>query len=420
MALKPEIRRDRIVLNNGLVVLVSENPKLPLVSLNAYVLAGLDQNPMDRNGLASLTARMLDEGTEKFDYRTIAEILEGSGGCLSIFSVREVSGINMQIKAEDVEQSLDLLFQMICRPIFPPDRFESEKQKVLNHLRSMEDDPQTVAGNRFNRLIYQDTPLEYPVLGTPAGLEQLDTSQLAEFHRQKYGPSSTVLAIAGDISTEAISERLEETFGRWTNPDCSRIVLPPLKRQSQPIYDAFHLDKEQLHMLVGHLGIERSNPDFAPLQVLDVVLGSGPGFTSRIPRKLRDEQGLAYTTYSDITGSSGLYPGRFTAYICTSPENGERALNGLLREIADVVENGITDEELETAQDYLTGSFVFDIQSNQSVARFLFSIEAFGLGEDYLQRYPEMIRRVDRRQVGRVARSYLDLVNYTTVVVGPV
>jgi zinc protease len=174
-----------------------------------------------------------------------------------------------------------------------------------------------------------------------------------------------------------------------------------------------------VHILLGHLGIRRKNPDFVVLQVLDVILGSGPGFTSRIPRRLRDEQGLAYTTYSDITGSSGIYPGRFAAYICTSPENRETALTGLLNEIRDLVEHGISQEELETAQDYLTGSFVFDVQSNALVARFLLSVELFGLGMDYLDRYPDMIRRVTREDVERVARLYLDTVNYTTVIVGP-
>ena len=419
MPLTLNLKCDRERLDNGLVMLVSENHKVPLVSLNAFVLAGQDQNPPDRPGLASFTARMLDEGTENYDYSKMAELLEGAGGALSIFSQRELSGINLQLKAEDLNLGFELLAEMLRRPVFPNDRLELEKEKVLNHLRSMEDDPQTVAGNLFNRLIYRGTPLQHPALGLPESVDQLTVSDLRSFHSTRYGPTSTLIVLAGDVSVKAAKECIETRFGDWRTPEHERVLLPDIRKQQAPISETTIVDKEQVHILLGHLGITRKNPDFPVLQVLDVILGSGPGFTSRIPRRLRDEQGLAYSTYSDISGSSGIYPGRFSAYICTSPENREAALKGLLSEIRGLVEQGITQEELETAQDYLTGSFVFDVQSNAMVARFLLSVELFDLGLDYLERYPDMIRRVSREDVERVARFYLDTVNYTTVIVGP-
>jgi len=419
MPLKLNLKCERQRLDNGLVILVSENHKVPLVSLNAFVLAGQDQNPPEKPGLAAFTARMLDEGTENYDYAKMAELLEGVGGALSIFSQRELSGVNMQLKTEDLNLGFELLAEMLCRPVFPGDRLELEKEKVLNHLRSMQDDPQTVAGNAFNRLIYAGTPLQYPALGLQESVGQLSVPDLRSFHLRRYSPASTLIVLAGDVSAKAARECIEARFGGWKTPDYEHAVLPEIRKQQAPIVETKIVDKEQLHILLGHLGVKRKNPDFPVLQVLDVILGSGPGFTSRIPRRLRDEQGLAYTTYSDISGSSGIYPGRFSAYICTSPENREIALQGLIGEIRNLVEEGITDEELETAQDYLTGSFVFDVQSNAMVARFLLSVELFDLGMDYLERYPDMIRSVTREDVERVARLYLDTVNYTTVIVGP-
>ncbi len=419
MPLNLNLKCDREQLDNGLVMLFSENHKVPLVSLNAYVLAGQDQNPLDKPGLAAFSARMLDEGTETYDYAEMAELLEGAGGALSIFSQRELSGINLQLKTEDLDLGLELLAEMLRRPVFPADRLELEKEKVLNHLRSMQDDPQTVVGNVFNRLIYSGTPFQHPSLGLPESVEQLSVSDLRAFHSRRYSPASTLVVIAGDVTAERARECVETRFGDWKTPGHARAVLPEFKRQRAPLSETTVLDKEQVHILLGHLGVKRKNPDFVTLQVLDVILGSGPGFTSRIPRRLRDEQGLAYATYSEITGSSGIYPGRFAAYICTSPENRETALKGLAGEIRELVEQGITEEELETAQDYLTGSFVFEVQSNAMVARFLLSVELFDLGMDYLERYPDMIRRVTRQDVERVARLYLDTVNYTTVIVGP-
>ncbi|MFZ0427557.1 MAG: insulinase family protein, partial [Acidobacteriota bacterium] len=184
------------------------------------------------------------------------------------------------------------------------------------------------------------------------------------------------------------------------------------------IYDRVPMDKEQVNIYLGHLGIVRSNPDFYALQVMDTILGGGPGFTSRIPRRIRDEQGLAYLTYSDLTGSAGVYPGRFVAFVGTAPENADRALDSLRREIDDFLEEGPNEEELRVARNFLTGSFVFELQSNSSIARLLLSIEVFALERSFLARYPDLIRAVTLNDIRRVAAQYLDTINYTTVIVG--
>ena len=140
---------------------------------------------------------------------------------------------------------------------------------------------------------------------------------------------------------------------------------------------------------------------------------------SRIPRRLRDEQGLAYATYSDLGGSAGVQPGRFVAFVGTAPENHRRALEALKREIGAFVEQGPSDEEIRIAQEFLTGNFVFEFQSYSSVARLLLSLEFFSLNAEYLRSYESRIRAVTREEVERVARHYVDTVNYTTVIVGP-
>src|SRR4029077_17698885 len=116
---------------------------------------------------------------------------------------------------------------------------------------------------------------------------------------------------------------------------------------------------QQLNIYLGHLGIERRNPDYYPLQVLDTILGGGAGFTARIPQRLRDELGLAYTTFASITANAGIDPGRFVAFIGTSPENMKPAIEGLVNEIRRIIDDPVTAQELQDARDYLTGSFVF-------------------------------------------------------------
>lgn len=213
---------------------------------------------------------------------------------------------------------------------------------------------------------------------------------------------------------------MDRRLGSWRNGHYRKSRPPAPRRQRAPRVRQRVLEgREQVHICLGHLGVTRDHPDFYALQVMDAVLGSGPGFTSRIPRELRDRRGLAYATYSDLTGSAGRYPGRFLAYICTSPSNRDAAVSGLMGEIESLIADGPTEEELELARNYLTGSFVFGFQSNAHVARFLLMAERFGLEPDFVRLYPDWIRAVDAEEVRRVARCHLDTVNFTTIIAGP-
>jgi len=156
------------------------------------------------------------------------------------------------------------------------------------------------------------------------------------------------------------------------------------------------------------------------LQLLDTILGGGAGFTARIPQRLRDEHGLAYTTFASITSNAALDPGRFVAFIGTSPENLKQAIDELLEEIQRIIDEPVTEQELQDAKDYLSGSFVFAFETSAQIARFLVHAEVYGLGFDYVDKYPEYIRHVTIADISRVARQYLDTQNYTLVVVGPV
>ena len=410
----------RRVWDNGLVLLTCRNDRLPVVSVNAFILSGTDQNPLPQPGLAALASRMLEEGTAKYRADDISRLVEDAGGNLSTFCQPELTGISLHLRDHDLPEGLDLLAQMLSRPTFPRQRFGLEREKALTRLEALEDDPQVVVSNLLNRELYQGGPLQFPSLGTPASVKRLRIEDVREFHRLRYAPENTVLVVVGDSGNARVADLVDGCLGSWRNGQYRRSRPPAFRRQRAPRVRQRVLEgREQVHVCLGHLGVTRDDPDFYALQVMDAVLGSGPGFTSRIPRELRDRRGLAYATYSDVTGSAGRYPGRFLAYICTSPANREAAVSGLLEEVESLIDDGPTEEELEMAQNYLTGSFVFGFQSNAHVARFLITAELFGLDADFIRLYPEWIRAVDAEEVRRVARLHLDTVNFTTIIAGP-
>ncbi len=410
----------RRVWNNGLVLLTCPNDRLPVVSVNAFILAGTDQNPLRQPGLAVLASRMLEEGTAKYGADDISRLVEDAGGNLSTFCQHELTGISLHLRDHDLPEGLDLVAQMLSRPTFPRQRFGLEQEKAMARLEALEDEPQVVVSHLLNREIYRGGPLQFPGLGTAASLRRLRIEDIREFHRSRYAPENTILVVVGNAGNAQVADLVDRRLGSWRNGHYRRSRPPVPRRQRAPRVRQRVLEgREQVHICLGHLGVTRDHPDFYALQVMDAVLGSGPGFTSRIPRELRDRRGLAYATYSDLTGSAGRYPGRFLAYICTSPSNRDAAVSGLMAEIESLIEDGPTEEELELAQNYLTGSFVFGFQSNAHLARFLLTAERFGLEPDFIRLYPDWIRAVDAEEVRRVARRHLDTVNFTTIIAGP-
>jgi zinc protease len=418
---RPRLDVERDELPNGLVLLLSEDHSVPAVSINAIVQTGSRFESDDKAGLASLAGELLDAGTATITSKQIAETIEATGGQLATFGDYQSSGVAATLLSGDVALGLDIASDLLINPAFPEEKVQQYVDRRVAQIKARLDVPRTLASDVFNEIVFEGTPLHRPALGYARTVQSITQSDVRGFYSEYYKPDNTMLAVVGDIDKAEIRSRVAATFGKWER--ASRFEAPQVQkahRQASPVQKFVNAPKEQVNILIGHAGIERRNPDYYALVVMDTILGSSPGFTSRIPRKLRDEQGLAYSTFSNITSSAGLDPGRFVAFIGTAPENLDRAIAGLRDEIARIVENGVTEEELDIAKSYLTGSFAMRFQKNSQVAEFLIEAEVYGLGFDYPDRFPDLIRDVTVDGVNRVTRKYIDPRNLTTVVVGPV
>ncbi|HKS39475.1 MAG TPA: pitrilysin family protein [Blastocatellia bacterium] len=417
----PKLDVERIELANGLVLLLSENHSTPSVSIKAVVRAGSRYEPDEKSGLASIVGEMLDEGTTTRTSQQIAETVESVGGRIGTFGDYQSSGVVAVFLSKDISLGLDVIADILMNVSFPEDKIRQHIDRRVAQIRSRLDMPRTKASDVFNEIIFKGTPQHRPPIGYEETVSKLTRDDAVDFYRRYYVPNNTVLAIVGDIDKTAISNQVEEVFGAW--PQAAKVEPPQAPcpvRQTEAIERFVHAPKEQVNIFIGHMGIKRNNADYYALLVMDTILGSSPGFTSRIPRILRDEQGLAYSTFSSITSSAGIDPGRFVAYIGTSPENLDRAIEGLRKEITRIVREPVSKEEVESAIAYLTGSFVFHFQKNLQVADFLVEAEVYELGFDYLEKYPEIIRNITVDDISEVARKYIAPDCLTTVVVGPV
>jgi zinc protease len=407
------------LLPNGLRILLVENPVIPALAINATLLTGARQEPEEKAGLAIMASNLLDEGTRTRSSLEIAEAIESTGGHLETDASFERIIVAATVLRQDVELGLELVADLLSNPTFPEEYILKEKSRTLAEIASAKDRPQVVAGWAFNELVYDGHPLHRPVQGYPHTISRIEREDLLRFQRDFFAPNNALVSIVGDFKIKDLLPVVERRFGPWISRD---VPLSPIKkpvRQSQRREKFIPMPVQQSNIYLGHLGIERTNPDFYALQVLDTILGGGAGFTARIPQRLRDELGLAYTTFASITSTAGLDPGRFLAYIGTSPENTKLAIEGLLNEIRRVVDEPVTREELQDAKDFLTGSFVFAFESSAQIARFLVQASIYDLGFDYGERYPNLIQAVTADDVSRVAVKYLDTQNYSLVIAGP-
>jgi zinc protease len=417
----PKLDVERFVLPNGLIVLLSENHTTPSVSISAAVETGSRVEQDEKAGLASLVGELLDEGTRTRTSEQIAEAVESVGGRFGTFGDYQSSGVRASLLSKDIGLGLEITSDVLMNASFPEAKIVQHIGRRIAQIKSRLDVPRVQASDQFNEIVFKGTPQHRPSVGYEETVKKLSRKDLTDFYSRFYVPNNTILAIVGDINTTEVKRKVEEAFGKWVRPaDFKQPDVARPLRQNQAVEKYVSVDKEQVNIFIGHVGIDRRNSDYYALLVMDTILGSSPGFTSRIPRILRDEQGLAYTTFSNITGSAGIDPGRFVAYIGTAPENLAKALAGLRREVSRIVKDPVGTDEIESAKAYLTGSFVFDFQTNPQIADFLIDAETYSLGFDYLQKYPVMIRGVGIEDITRVTQRYLDPEHLTTVVVGPV
>lgn len=410
---------ERHVLANGLVLLVRRNNGLPLVSVEAVVRAGARQDEEETAGLAALSGRLLDSGAGGLSAEQISRRVESRGGVMLTHGGYLLSGASLGMGSDDLDLALDLPARMLIEPENHPGEFEKRRQRVLADIVAEKDNPRSVALKRFHELTFAGHPRHRPVEGYATTLAALVPEQLAEFRRRHYAPWKSFIAVSGDVDPDHVLARVESLFGGWTAGEAVDTEAPPDPAGPSGrgmVIERIPMRKEQVNIYLGHTGIRRRDPAFFALKVMDKVFGQG--FTSRLNRRLRDEQGLAYSTFGSITASAGVDPGAFLCYIGCAPQQEAPAVRGIIEEIRRIGEEPVPEAELEDARRYLIGNHIFGLESNQEVSGYLLDAELNGLPLDHVRHYAENVERVDAAAVLEAARDRLDPENLVLVAAG--
>ena len=391
------------VLDSGLVLLAVGNPGVATYACSVSLDVRLADEPATQMGVGNLVGECLDEGTKRRSSLQLAEVVESIGGSMD----GSFRGGTVYCPAECQRKGVSLLREMVLEPAFGRREVRRVQAEIVTEILTDQDDPRTVASRRFRREVYGNHPLGRPIQGTRQSVESIKPRDLRTFHGKFFRPAKGYVAAAGPGDPEQLLEELQRAFRgfRGAVPEHQELQEPVLNDRSRNVH--IPMAREQVHIYLGHLGIRRADPDFYALCVMDHILGTGPGFTSRCARKLRDEEGLCYAVSAGITPMAGEEPGMFTAYIGTSPENRQRAIDGFMGEIDRIRREPVTAQEVEDVIAYLTGSFAFGLERNSNLAAYAVRARRFGLGFDYLDRYPDLVRSVTPERVLEVAQKHL-------------
>ncbi len=406
-------------LSNGLTVLIMENARLPLISLQYNISgAGPIFEPTELSGLASTTAQMLREGTKTRTSLQIAEQIAELGATINATSgfgssatVISASGLS-----DNFEEWFALANDLLLNPTFPAEELNRLKQRQKTALRQQRTSPNFLSNETFNRAVYGSHPASR-ISATAEAIDAFTPELLAKWHRDRYTPQNALLAIAGDVKASELVPKLEKWLAEWKKTDLKEVLPPnPKPAAEKKVHIVDRPNSVQTSIMLGNIAIDRRHPDYAPLTVFNHILG-GSG-AARLFLNLREEKGYTYGVYSSFTAVK--FPGPWRAYGDVRTEVTEGAMTEFFREFQRIRDERVPASELDDAKRAIVASFALSLESNDDLIGYAIVRKIYGFPNDYWDTYPAKIMAVTAADVQRVARKYLDPANLQVVAVGDV
>ena len=404
---------QRVVMENGIVLYILEDHELPLISINALIKTGSMYDPEGKEGVAELTAYVMRTGgTTKLSSTEIDNRFDFLAASPSISMTMESASIDFSFLSTDIDQSLDLLAQILTQPAFEQNKFILARELEIEDLRRLKDDPQRLAFREFNRLVYRNNSRGR--FASMKSLSKIERDDLIIFHKQFFSPDKIMFAVTGDITKELAIKKINQYFGKWkTSGQASK--TPDLPQKT--IGGLYYINKEipQSTIICGEFSVSKNNPDFYAFTLLDFIIGSG-GFPSLIFSAVRNNEGLAYSAGSFYRARPDY--GIFGAYAFTKTQSSFKTLNLINSVLKKAKLNTITSKEIDWAKKSINNGFIFSFLEPRQIALQQMKLEYDQLPEDYLLSYRDKIENVKNQDISRVAAKYLDENNRVFLILG--
>ncbi len=410
----PEV--DRVTLDNGIRLYLLEDKSLPLFNVSVRVNCGSYLEPEDKVGLAEICGTVMRTGgTAKWTGDEIDELLEGVGATVETFIGTVSGGARVNVLNEYTDLGLEVLAEILRRPIFDEDKIELAKVQERSAIARRNDDPQNITFREFRKAVYgANSPYarhtEYATINT------ITRDDLMAFHKAYFHPQNVQMAIWGDFDREALLSKINEYFGTWERAGEPVPEPPEVKYEfDSKVHYAQKTDVNQSNIVIGHIGGFVTDDDYAARIVMNNVLGGS--FGSRLFNSVRSREGLAYAVFGVYTANIA-YPGVFYNFASTKSESTGKAVQEIIKEIKRIQTDPPDDDEMRTGKDGYLNSFVFKFDTKQEVVTRLMNYDFYGLPEDFVFQEKENVEKVTPADVIAAAKKNLHPEALRILVVG--
>lgn len=415
----PEIQLpnyDRYQLNNGMVIYLVEDHKLPLINGSAIIRTGSRFEPENQVGLAEITGNLIRTGgTEKHSQDELDYLLEQKAAAIETEIGTSRGNATFNCLSDDLEEVFALFAEIVRYPIFAEDQLEFEKSNLVGEIARRNDSPGDIASREFSKLIYgANSPyartVEYQTLAN------ISRDDVINFYRQYVQPQNIILGIVGDFNPIEMKAKIASNFGDWKiNTPTPQMQIPEAQQKfTEGIYLVDQPQLTQSNIFLGHLGGRLDDPNYPTLSVINGLLN---GFGGRLFQNIRTSQGLAYSVYGLWQGGYD-YSGYFRAGGQTKTETTAQFIQSMYDEIERLRTDPITQKELDYAKDSILNSFVFQFQNPAQTLSRLMTYEYYGYPDDFIFKYQTGVKNTTIEDVLKVAQEYLQPDKIVTLVVG--
>jgi zinc protease len=405
---------QEVVSPKGIKAWLVEDHTLPLLAMQFGFRGGTAQDPAGKEGLTYFISTMLDEGAGDLKSQEFAERMENLAINMSFEAARDSFTGGIRTLTKNRAEAFRLLHTVLTAPRMDQDAVERMREAIVSSIKMENEDPEKISTNAWFRMVFDGHPYANTVKGNPSVTSTITSSDLKAQVKRLFARDVLYVSVVGDITPEELGKALDEVFGDLP-AKADLKVIPEAEWHASKQNKIISVNVPQSVVTFGQPGLKRKDPDYIPAYILNYIIGGG-GFSSILMQEVREKRGLAYSVYTY------LYPldraGILLGGVATENKAVKQSIDVIRTELQRIASVGPTEEELENAKRYLTGSYVLHLDSSPKIAATLLGLQFQELGVDYMDRRQALFEKVTIDDIRRVAARLIKPDALTITIVG--
>ncbi len=403
----------KLILKNGSTLWAKERKSQPLISLGSFVPGGFWKETKGNYGITTLLTKCLQKGTLKKDHAQFSHEIESYAAHLDTALEKDYWGLQLDALKPNFEKSLDLMLEALYEPAFDGREVEKEKKLQIAAIERLKDDPAEYALLQSDLVSFESTPYGHMPMGTVATISRLSALDVWKWHRLHVSGVPLTWVAVGDFDTAELKRILDAKLPTLHTQKKGTFPFP-IRHVLKPRSVTLESDSQQANLVVGFKAPSFHSNGYFSFRVLNTLLN---GMGGKLFIELREKKSLAYSVFA--AHDAGALAGIYQVYLGCAPSKAPEARRGLLKVLDSFAQGKITEQELERAKTYMIGLYQVGFQSNRSQASSYARYELSGWGAPWVEKFPELIRKVTLKDVRKAAKTYLGVPQKTWVVLTP-